>query len=135
MYQSKYFSDTEVGVCCPCGCKTRLSNNTLRKLDAIREEYGQPIYLASGATCLEYSLSIGRKKTSKHIGIDTKKPAIAVDIARKTYLPFEDWREGRMTLKSIAFKHGAKGFGLGVNGDKRLHIDFRDKYAEWFYNC
>lgn len=40
---------------------------TLEKLDAIREEYGLPLYVTSGYRCPELNTKVGGKETSQHL--------------------------------------------------------------------
>lgn len=40
---------------------------TMEKLDAIREEYGLPLYITSGYRCPDLNSKIGGKETSQHL--------------------------------------------------------------------
>ena len=40
---------------------------TMEKLDAIREEYGLPLYISSGYRCPDLNTKVGGKETSQHL--------------------------------------------------------------------
>lgn len=40
---------------------------TMEKLDAIREEYGLPLYVSSGYRCPDLNTKVGGKETSQHL--------------------------------------------------------------------
>jgi hypothetical protein len=128
----KHFKKGERGTYCPCGCGLETPIELLMKLDEIRELYGYPIKLEQTVTCEKYSLKLGRRYTSEHI-TEGDKVCRAVDFNSGTYAPFKDYREGRRIIADIAYRLGFKGFGIGTGKDKRLHIDMREDYAEWFY--
>ncbi len=60
----KYFKDTEV--MCKCGCKMGIDTQLAILLDQIREEFGKPISVSSGARCLAHNKKIGGAPQSWH---------------------------------------------------------------------
>ena len=69
-----YFTEKELG--CRCGCGLQPKIVTVNILNKIREDYGKPINITSGARCSTYNQKIGGAKASEH----TKGNAI--DLAR-----------------------------------------------------
>lgn len=70
-----YFTDKELACrCVRCGMNVKPE---LRKvLEQIREDYGKPIYVTSGARCPEYNRKVGGARKSAHM------EGIAVDVLR-----------------------------------------------------
>lgn len=69
-----YFSEKELACRCGCGYMPKLV--TVALLNQIREDYGKPINVVSGARCKPYNVRIGGATASEH----TK--GNAVDLAR-----------------------------------------------------
>lgn len=70
----KHFKRSEVA--CHCGCGLVPLDATLIKLEEIREQYGKPLSINSGARCVAYNAKIGGAKNSNHC------KGQAIDISR-----------------------------------------------------
>ena len=134
MYKSEFFTKEEQS--CPCGCDAKVNEETLKRFDNLRREFGKPIYMEQMATCKEYSLSIGRKETSTHI--DNGSGSHAGDIKHKTFSSKEDY----FNCMKCAIKVGFTGFGqgafwIGAGSDTRFHIDDKRSltgdFRSWTY--
>lgn len=63
--KSKYFTAKELA--CRCGCGLLPTQELIDKLDEIREAFGGPIEVNSGARCSVYNRKIGGARFSSHI--------------------------------------------------------------------
>ena len=72
MRTSKYTALTEIN--CKCGCGLIPQKAMLEKFDQIREAYGKPIAITSGARCEKHNKKIGGSKNSNHV------KGLAIDI-------------------------------------------------------
>lgn len=61
----KYFRDNETD--CNCGCGLNISLEMAEKLDLIRDCWGAPLLVTSGARCRKYNASINGAPGSAHI--------------------------------------------------------------------
>jgi uncharacterized protein YcbK (DUF882 family) len=62
---SKYVSLSEV--VCKCGCGLVPTKEMLDKFDQIRESYGKPLHITSGARCEKQNKKIGGSPKSNHV--------------------------------------------------------------------
>lgn len=60
-----HFSDKELA--CRCGCGLMPKIVTINLLNQIREDYGKPMEVTSGARCATYNAKIGGAKASEHV--------------------------------------------------------------------
>ena len=106
---AKYFTQKELE--CPCGeCSFRFSPITLQRLDALREELGEPIIINSGYRCYSYNERKGFTQTHAS--------GQAVDIKASTKYAYR--------LLKLAMKHGFTGIGIDQKGDHNsrfIHLD------------
>ena len=71
---SEHFSSKELA--CHCGCGFLPTQEFINLLEKIREGFGKPLIINSGARCRTYNTKIGGARFSAHC------EGIAVDIAR-----------------------------------------------------
>ena len=65
-YAAKHFEVSEFD--CKCGCGlNNIKPELVRRLDQVREEYGQPIIINSGCRCPEWNEHEGGKPVSRHL--------------------------------------------------------------------
>ncbi len=110
---------TEKERTCKCGCGVNgMKDSFMTKMDAVREDYGYPIYVTSGYRCAEHDRAVG---SSRLPGEGPHTLGRAMDIV----VPKEDWH----IILDLAQKHGIlvwndefEGGGLGV-GRSFLHLD------------
>lgn len=103
---AKYFTGAELR--CKCCGANGMKQETLSRLDMLREFYGKPIILTSAYRCEEYNKAIGATQTHAS--------GQAVDISVS----------GADALKiiQIALSLGFTGFGIKQHGDGRfIHLD------------
>lgn len=74
MRTSRYTALTEVN--CKCGCGLIPQKAMLEKFDQLREAYGKPIAITSGARCEKHNKKIGGSKNSNHV------KGLAMDLLR-----------------------------------------------------
>jgi uncharacterized protein YcbK (DUF882 family) len=110
----KYFKIDEFD--CPhCG-KNWIDISLIRRLDALREEYGSPITVTSGYRCEAHNKAVGGVKVSEHTrgrGADVSGKDLdkLYELCQKHFKAVGDGR--------------AKGF---------VHVDLRDdKVRRWTY--
>jgi uncharacterized protein YcbK (DUF882 family) len=65
MNVTKNFSNQEIG--CKCGCGMLPTRASQEKLQAMRDAYGKPLRINSGARCLKHNTAIGSTPTSSHV--------------------------------------------------------------------
>jgi uncharacterized protein YcbK (DUF882 family) len=118
MKLSKNFEDKEF--VCPCCGKSDVSFALVRKLQELRDEISQPIYITSGFRCEKYNKKIGGYIDSPHI------KGLAADIYCKNY----DYKHLARSAKVVGFSR----IGLYPNSyDKFIHVDIIPVYlsASW----
>jgi uncharacterized protein YcbK (DUF882 family) len=104
---------------CKCGkCNTPVEVELILRLQELRNQFGQPLKINSGARCEEHNKAVGGKPSSLHL------LGKAADI-KTSYMS----KEERNRLLNLA-----KGMfnGIGVS-DAFLHVDIRKKKATWSY--
>jgi uncharacterized protein YcbK (DUF882 family) len=90
-----------------------MTTSFLQKLDAIREDYGQPIIISSGYRCSHYNKQISSTGTD---GPHTTGRAVDIPVHG----------EEAVRLMQVALKYGMTGFGVKQKGpfNKRfIHLD------------
>jgi hypothetical protein len=113
---SKYPNFSESEFACNCGCgQTKINEEIVMVLQAMRDMYGKPIRLNSAYRCLNYNRSIGSKDTSSHVR------GKAVDILTPTL-------RDRFALVNIAMQCGIKRIGIYKNSF--IHIDVDNEKAQ-----
>ncbi len=105
--QYKYFTLSEFDSPDLPGSGSRMKSYFIEKLDAIREEYGQPMVITSGYRTPEHNSAVGGVNGSAHVN------AVAADIAASN-------TEQKLRLMRIAKKHGIKRMGWGKGF---VHLD------------
>lgn len=108
MFDNPYFSNDELK--CKCCGENRLSDNTLRRLIAVREQLGKPMVISSGYRCEAYNNTIGATQThaSGH--------AVDVRVSGADALAVVGW----------AVRAGFTGIGVsqkGEHGKRFIHLD------------
>lgn len=100
---------------CKCGCGMDITDDLRHELNALREVYGAPLYLNSGARCSEYNIKVGGVTGSYH----TKGMAADIRWPRISY-------DKRRLLTCIIGPHTVSHFGgLGIY-ENFVHVDIRD---------
>ena len=112
----KHFNRSEFQCRCGCGRDT-VDSELIDVLDAIREEFGLPVFVSSGHRCYTYNASIGGSTGSQHLY------GRAADFSIKGVSPID-------IAKFIDSRYGNK-YGLGIYASW-VHIDTRtDGPARW----
>ena len=52
---------------CRCGCGLNITTQFHNKLNDVREEFGKPIIILSGARCEKHNAKVGGAKQSAHV--------------------------------------------------------------------
>ena len=120
---SKYF-DSEIP--CHCGCgENNVDNELMLRLDAMREDYGEPIVANSICRCRDHNRKVGGSPTSSHIS-DVLHKCQAADLK----FPWE------VTQRYKFLKSAMKMFSrIGV-GKEFIHVDvdyLKAVPAQWGY--
>lgn len=107
---TKHFSDSELT--CHCGCgRQEMDSETLRKLEAVREELGLPMKLSRGYSCPEHNAKISKTGLT---GPHTTGHAVDILCRGATAL----------RIVELALKYGFTGIGVSQKGDSRfVHLD------------
>jgi hypothetical protein len=86
-----YFTPKETS--CKCGCGLDIQPETLALANRIREEWGAPLIVASGARCKDHNKAVGGATFSSHMS------GIALDLrpARGPVRPFQEWALKRLS--------------------------------------
>jgi zinc D-Ala-D-Ala carboxypeptidase len=87
----------------------------LDKLQSLRFLIDKPLKINSGHRCEEHNKKVGGAKNSQHL-------TMAVDISLTGH--------DRWMMVNLAKSLGFTGIGYGATF---LHLDLREKPAEWFY--
>jgi uncharacterized protein YcbK (DUF882 family) len=113
MKLSKNFNDKEFA--CPCCGNKFISFTLVNKLQELRDEISQPIYITSGVRCKKYNKKIDGYIDSPHI------KGLAADIYCKNY----DYRHLAQFAKAVGFTR----IGLYPHGyNKFIHVDIIEPY-------
>lgn len=99
-----HFSKLELS--CPCCGVMGMNRKFLKRLEAIREDYGKPMKLNSSFRCAEHNAAIGAKPSSSHV------MGKAVDIAC-------EGSRNRYELLRVLITHVCR---IGI-GEGFIHID------------
>jgi zinc D-Ala-D-Ala carboxypeptidase len=110
MYTSKYFSLAETE--CKCGCGKDLADAFKEICDRLREQYGKPLPMTSGARCASYNQKVS---TTGPQGPHTTGHAADFGVSRA------DAHELlRVAMDMLIFQ----GIGIQQKGDGRfIHLD------------
>lgn len=112
-----HFSREEFACSCGCGFDT-VDAELLKVLTQLRDWYGQPITITSGARCKSHNAIVGGKPGSRHLvgkAADFKAENVAPSIVQEKIREF--WPDR---------------FGLG-KGASFTHLDVREHRADWGY--
>ena len=114
MHIRKNFTKQELS--CRCGCgEMGYTEEFLDLLQKLRDKFGKPMQITSGARCLNHNRNVGGARFSKHLSSAASVPC-AVDIA---------CTNGHDRAKLI-FLAGALGFhGFGI-AKTFLHLATRE---------
>lgn len=109
MYTSKYFSLTETE--CRCGCGKDLTDRAKQDFDALREEFGGPLTMTSGARCASYNQKVSTTgPDGPHTSLEAADFGVSHGDAHK--------------LLTIAVRRGYTGIGIQQKGSGRfIHLD------------
>ncbi len=109
MSTSRYFSLAETE--CRCGCGFDLEPSFKAKLDQLREAYGKPLAMSSGARCPSYNAKVS---STGRTGPHTTGRAADLRVSRKD----------AYNLLGQALAWGFTGIGVQQKGEGRfLHVD------------
>ena len=108
-----------------CGCDhceklvlNRVHPDALRALQAMRTEYGKPLYLSSAYRCSRHPYEVNKPQRGRH------NLGVAFDIKVTS-------GKERMEIVALAIKHGFKGFGFA---NTFIHIDMgSEDFRSWYY--
>jgi zinc D-Ala-D-Ala carboxypeptidase len=107
---SKYPNFSEAELRCSETGECKMQTDFMRRLQALREDYGKPMTITSGYRSPQHSIEASKKQPGTHAR------GLAVDIA----VAGQDCYE----LMALAMKHGFTGIGVAQKGAGRfLHID------------
>jgi len=96
----------------------------IQRLQRIRDDFGLPMAINSGARCREHNEAIGGAFKSPHL-VDDNLLCTAADVSTVGYTPAE-----KHLLVSLVFKHGMRGFGLA---NTYIHMDLKKRKGVWSY--
>lgn len=114
MYITKNFTKQELS--CRCGCgEMGYTQEFLDLLQKLRDKFGKPMVITSGARCYQHNLNVGGARFSKHLSSAGTTPC-AVDVACTN-------GHDRAKLFFLAGALGFKGFGIAKTF---IHLDTRD---------
>lgn len=109
MYTSKYFSLAETE--CKCGCGFDLTDSFKQQCDDLREEFGAPLTMTSGARCASYNQKVS---TTGPQGPHTTGGAADFGVSHGQ----------AFKLLGLAMKRGFTGIGIQQKGAGRfIHLD------------
>ena len=91
---------------CPCCGAMKMEDDVLQAIEAVRCEYGKPIYITSAYRCQKHNAELGSKSSSSHL------VGLAVDIVCKTS------RERYGLMRHLLQHFTRLGFGDGF-----IHAD------------
>ena len=80
--RTEHFSKQELS--CPCCGVMGMNRKFLKRLEAIREDYGKPMQLNSSFRCADHNSAIGAKPSSSHV------MGKAVDIACEGFIHIDN---------------------------------------------
>jgi len=107
---SKYPNFSEAELRCSETGECKMQADFMRRLQALREDYGKPMTITSGYRSPQHSIEASKKQPGTHAR------GLAVDIA----VAGQDCYD----LMALAMKHGFTGIGVAQKGAGRfLHID------------
>ena len=107
---SKYLNFSEAELRCGETGECKMQADFMRRLQALREDYGKPMAITSGYRSPQHSIEASKAQPGTHAR------GIAVDVA----VSGQDCYE----LMALAMKHGFTGIGVAQKGPGRfLHID------------
>lgn len=107
---SKYANFSEVEFRCSQTGECNMQPDFLRRLQALREEYGKPLQITSGYRSPQHSTEASKAQP----GVHTR--GIACDIAVSGSEAYH--------VLALALKHGFTGIGVAQKGSGRfLHLD------------
>lgn len=110
---------TEMELACPC-CGELPEVDLVEKLQELRTEIGEPVFITSCARCLHHNKAVGGAENSYHL------QGLAVD----AYL--KNWNvERAFELFNAAWNVGFRGFG--VPKKDFIHLDLRLKRSLFGY--
>jgi len=90
----------------------------MERLQQVREEWGKPLIVTSGARCAYWNKKVGGSPRSQHV------------FSRAVDLYFEHPNDV-VAFSALAEKHGFGGIGVGVH---LVHLDTREGKARWTYD-
>lgn len=94
------------------------------RLQQLRDDFGRPLKITSGARCRDHNRDVGGAPRSGHL-VSEGNPARAADIDVSRFSG-----ELRYKLIKLAFRHKFRGVGVA---DTFLHIDLKNRFAVWTY--
>lgn len=104
-----YFSDKELA--CKCGCGMQIAPDFRAKLERLRERFGKPLVVTSGARCPAHNAKISSTgMTGPHT------TGRATDFATS--------HGDALRLVDLALEQGFTGIGVNQKGTSRfIHVD------------
>lgn len=113
MTEHNYFGSHETQ--CKCGCGMDIKPELRSQLNVLREAYGHPIVVYSGARCKDYNRRIGGAVHSAH----------TLGLAADLGFPSSKKRRWKLIHECTRF-FGNLGFYSGF-----IHVDLRDGHRYW----
>jgi uncharacterized protein YcbK (DUF882 family) len=125
------FGPHELACGCGCGYGTRpgdVSETLLDGLETMRQDLGEPMYVESGARCVDYNEAIGGVDGSAHSPLPDRPACTAADVRLGyVYGPY------RFRLIRAAYNAGFHGIGVASGF---VHVDcdhVKPRPAAWTY--
>ena len=91
-------------VICKCGCGLNLTTKFYNTINDLREEYGKPIIVISGARCESHNTKVGGREFSAHIegrAVDLERtPSLVAFCTAENLERFELFMEGLKHTKT-----------------------------------
>jgi uncharacterized protein YcbK (DUF882 family) len=102
---------------CKCGCGLDIQDSLRDALNRMRNDFGFPLHVVSGARCAAYNKKVGGAKHSQHLKGLAADIALPLDGEEKHLVIYYAMREP--TFKGRGFYHTF------------IHVDQREKHAYW----
>jgi len=126
MKASKDFTWEELE--CKCGCRVRcIDEASIQRLQELRDRVGRPLHISSAARCPDHNAAVGGAKNSRHLSVfESNCGCVRNSDAFDILLRGHSGKELAADARAVGFR------GIGI-ADTFVHVDTRDKSAEWTY--
>lgn len=116
------FSRAEMQCKCGDNCGAEMDPEFMAQLQCLRDRYGTPLKVTSGARCPVHNHRVGGARESFHVSKDERK-------ARAADIRVED-TTARYKLVALAIGMGFNGIGISST---YIHLDNRPSPKMWHY--